>query len=40
MPATEKISEALIRENIVRAVSDVFKTMLGREIRLQAVAVG
>ena len=37
MPATEKISEALIRENIVRALGDVFKTMLARKIRLQAV---
>ncbi len=30
MPATQEISETLIRENITRAVSDVFKTMLGR----------
>ena len=36
MPATEKISEVLIRENIVRAVGDVFKTMLSRQIRLQS----
>lgn len=34
MPATEEINEALIRENIKRAVSDVFKTMLGRESTL------
>jgi len=31
MPATEQISEALIRENITRAVGHVFKTMIGRE---------
>ena len=30
MPATAEITEPLIRENITRAVSDVFKTMLGR----------
>lgn len=30
MPATAEITEALIRENINRAVTDVFKTMLGR----------
>lgn len=30
MPAIEEITEDLIRENINRAVSDVFKTMLGR----------
>jgi chemotaxis protein CheX len=30
MPAAEEISETLIRENITRAVADVFKTMLGR----------
>ena len=30
MPATELITEAVIRENISRAVTDVFKTMLGR----------
>jgi len=34
MPATQEISEALIRENITRAVSEVFKTMLGREAEL------
>jgi chemotaxis protein CheX len=32
MPAVEEISESLIRENITRAVADVFKTMLGRPI--------
>jgi chemotaxis protein CheX len=30
MPATAEINEALIREYINRAVTDVFKTMLGR----------
>lgn len=34
MPATQEISETLIRENITRAVSDVFKTMLGRSAAL------
>jgi len=28
MPTTQEISESLIRENIARAISDVFKTML------------
>lgn len=36
MPATEEINETLIRDNITRAVSDVFKTMLGREVSLIA----
>ncbi len=31
MPAVAEITEALIREYINRAVSDVFKTMIGRE---------
>ncbi len=31
MPATAEITEALIREYINRAVTDVFKTMVGRE---------
>lgn len=31
MPVVEKITESLIHRNITRAVSDVFKTMLGRE---------
>jgi chemotaxis protein CheX len=31
MPATQNIAESLIRENIIRAVGDVFKTMLGYE---------
>ncbi len=34
MPATQEISETLIRENITRAVAEVFKTMLGREAEL------
>jgi len=29
MPATQEITERLIRDNISRAISDVFKTMLG-----------
>jgi chemotaxis protein CheX len=37
MPAVEQISETLIRNNITRAASDVFKTMLGRELSLKAV---
>jgi chemotaxis protein CheX len=35
MPATQDISEAQIRESIVRAMSDVFKTMLGRFVQLR-----
>lgn len=31
MPATAEITETLVRDYINRAVSDVFKTMLGRE---------
>lgn len=38
MPATQEISEAQIREHISRAISDVFKTMLGREATLTATA--
>lgn len=34
MPATEVITENLIRENINRAVTDVFKTMLGQTPKL------
>lgn len=30
MPAAAEINEPLIRQNITRAISDVFKTMLGR----------
>lgn len=40
MPATtQDISEALIRENINRAVCDVFKTMLRREVELKEAHV-
>ncbi len=38
MPATAEISETLIREYINRAVTDVFKTMLGREPSFSAQA--
>ena len=34
MPATQEISENLIRENINRAISEVFVTMLGRQAEL------
>lgn len=34
MPATHVISDALIRDNITRAISDVFKTMLSRNPQL------
>ncbi|MFI5336184.1 MAG: chemotaxis protein CheX [Opitutales bacterium] len=34
MPATQEVSESLIRDNISRAISDVFKTMLGRKAEL------
>ena len=34
MPALKEISEPLIRENITRAIADVFKTMLGRQTEL------
>jgi chemotaxis protein CheX len=36
MPATQEVSERLIRENINRAIGDVFKTMLSRPIELRA----
>lgn len=39
MPATVEITESLIRDYINRAVTDVFKTMLGREPTFDA-AVG
>ncbi len=39
MPATQEISETLIRSNISRAVCDVFKTMLSRNAE-PAVTVG
>lgn len=34
MPATQEISENLIRENINRAIGEVFVTMLGRQAEL------
>ena len=34
MPAAEQITDTLIRDNIARAVTDVFKTMLGSEPHL------
>lgn len=34
MPATQQISETLIRDNITYAVSNVFKTMLGQQTSL------
>jgi len=37
MPATEEIAESLIREHIVRAVGDVFKTMLGQSVQFRGV---
>lgn len=40
MPAAAQITAPLIRENIARAVSDVFKTMLAREPVLTPVAGG
>lgn len=38
MPATQEISEPLIRENIARAINDVFKTMLGKTPEMTATA--
>jgi len=40
MPAIEQISESLIRENITRAVGNVFKTMLGRPVLLAESEAG
>jgi chemotaxis protein CheX len=37
MPAAEQITSNLIRDNIARAVGDVFKTMLGREPTLTPI---
>jgi len=37
MPAAAQITATLIRDNIARAVGDVFKTMLGREPTLTPV---
>jgi hypothetical protein len=34
MPATHEISATLIRDNITRAINDVFKTMLSRTVQL------
>jgi len=36
MPNEENLAESLMRENLGRAVSDVFETMLGRSARLVA----
>lgn len=36
MPATQELSETLIRDNITRAVADVFKTMLQQNPKLTA----
>ena len=38
MPATVEITESLIREYINRAVTDVFKTMIGREPTFSAAS--
>ena len=38
MPAIAKIAEPLIRENIIRAIGDVFKTMLGHSAVLRAAS--
>jgi chemotaxis protein CheX len=38
MPAAAQINDPLIRDNIARAVTDVFKTMLGREPQLTPIA--
>ncbi len=38
MPATQEISESLVRENITRAIADVFKTMLGQSSALATTA--
>ena len=41
MPAvTQDISETLIRDNITRAVCDVFKTMLHRAAKLDQMCIG
>lgn len=36
MPATQEISENIIRENITRAIADVFNTMLGQNSNFTA----
>lgn len=38
MPITQEITESLTRENITRAIADVFKTMLGRTVTLTVSA--
>jgi len=38
MPAAEQITDPLIRENLTRAVTDVFKTMLDRDPQLVPIA--
>ncbi len=38
MSATQEVSESLIRDNISRAISDVFKTMLSRKAELSRKA--
>lgn len=38
MPAATQITEALIRDYIKRAVTDVFKTMIGREPKFSTTA--
>lgn len=38
MPASQEISETLVRENITRAIADVFKTMLGKSSELTATS--
>lgn len=38
MPAAEQITDTLISDNIARAVTDVFKTMLGSEPKLTSLA--
>lgn len=40
MPATHEISTTLIRDNITRAIGDVFKTMLSRPAQLIENPVG
>jgi chemotaxis protein CheX len=37
MAAIDQIAESLIRENIIRAVGDVFKTMLGQTVQFRAI---
>ncbi|HZZ17772.1 MAG TPA: chemotaxis protein CheX [Opitutaceae bacterium] len=37
MAAIEEIAESVIRENIIRAVGDVFKTMLNQSVQFRSV---